>query len=96
MVLGVGTITHAHYLTIPPRLRIYVKVANIYAVYSLFGITYALPAFISIKCHVYAMYHSKQNNYDKFVIFHSLWHATGVGLILLSFAANGLRECLGE
>jgi len=55
-----------------------------------------LPAIIAVKCHVMAMYHSKQNNYDRFVIFHSLWHATGAGLILLSFGVNGLRECLGE
>mmetsp|Transcript_15976 Transcript_15976/g.27173 ORF Transcript_15976/g.27173 Transcript_15976/m.27173 type:complete len:209 (-) Transcript_15976:1724-2350(-) len=70
--------------------------SNIHAVYSLFGIMWVLPAIIAVKCHVMAMYHSKQNNYDKFVIFHSLWHATGAGLILLSFGVNGLRECLGE
>lgn len=70
--------------------------SNIYAIYYLFGITWTLPAVISVSCHVLAMYHSKHNNYDKFVIFHSLWHATGVGLILLSFGANGLPECLGE
>jgi len=57
---------------------------------------WVLPAIIAVKCHVMAMYHSKQNNYDRFVIFHSLWHATGAGLILLSFGVNGLRECLGE
>mmetsp|Transcript_29666 Transcript_29666/g.59632 ORF Transcript_29666/g.59632 Transcript_29666/m.59632 type:complete len:209 (+) Transcript_29666:235-861(+) len=70
--------------------------SNIHAVYSLFGIIWVLPAIIAVKCHVMAMYHSKQNNYDRFVIFHSLWHATGAGLILLSFGVNGLRECLGE
>mmetsp|Transcript_20042 Transcript_20042/g.32841 ORF Transcript_20042/g.32841 Transcript_20042/m.32841 type:complete len:212 (+) Transcript_20042:122-757(+) len=70
-------------------------VSNIHAVYSLFGIMWLLPAVLCVKCHVMAMYYSKQNNYDQFVIFHSLWHATGVGSILLSFFVNGLHECLG-
>mmetsp|Transcript_21269 Transcript_21269/g.30452 ORF Transcript_21269/g.30452 Transcript_21269/m.30452 type:complete len:216 (-) Transcript_21269:105-752(-) len=62
--------------------------SNIYAVYSLFGIIWAFLSLVAVKCHLMAMYHSKRNNYDEFVIYHSLWHATGAGLILLSFAAN--------
>ena len=65
-----------------------IQLSNIYAVYSLFGIIWAFLSLVAVKCHLMAMYHSKRNNYDEFVIYHSLWHATGAGLILLSFAAN--------
>jgi hypothetical protein len=71
-------------------------ISNIYAVYSLFGIKWTLPAVLAVKCHILAIYQAKINNYEKFVVFHSLWHATGVGLILLSFAVNGLVECGGS
>ncbi len=65
-----------------------VQFSNIYAVYSLFGIIWACLSLVAAKCHLMAMYHSKRNNYDQFVIYHSLWHATGAGLILLSFVVN--------
>lgn len=68
-------------------------ITNIYAIYGLFGPIWPLLSVIAVKCHIIAMYYSKHNNYQKFVIFHSLWHLTGVGLILLSFAFNGVREC---
>ncbi len=65
-----------------------VQFSNIYAVYSLFGLVWASLSLVAAKCHLMAMYHSKRNNYDEFVIYHSMWHATGAGLILFSFAAN--------
>ena len=55
---------------------------------------WAFSSFIALAFHIKAMNFSKQNNYDKFVIFHSLWHVMGPGLILLSFAANSYDEGL--
>ena len=43
----------------------------------------------AIQCHVWANYYSKHGMYDQFVIWHSLWHAVGVGLIVFCFTVNG-------
>ena len=82
-------LTHAYF-----HLLTYVKASNFYAVYSLFGVLWALSSLLTLAFHIKAMNCSKQNNYDKFVIFHSLWHLTGPALILMSFVANNLGERL--
>mmetsp|Transcript_11030 Transcript_11030/g.16838 ORF Transcript_11030/g.16838 Transcript_11030/m.16838 type:complete len:209 (+) Transcript_11030:71-697(+) len=68
--------------------------SNIHAVYSLFGIMWVILSSVAVKCHLMAMHHSKRNNYDQFVIYHSLWHATGAGLILFSFGVNNGADYL--
>ena len=59
-----------------------------YSIFSTCGPLWAFSSLAAIKCHVLANYHSKSGNYHQFVIWHSLWHAVGVGLILICFAFN--------
>lgn len=65
-------------------------ISCMYATYSTCGLAWVLLSMAAIKCHVWANYYSKNNMYDQFVIWHSLWHAVGVGLILFCFTYNGV------
>jgi len=69
--------------------------SNLYSIYAHHGAMWALSSFAALKCHVWSNYYSKRGMYDEFVIWHSLWHAVGVGLIVVCFAVNGpVGECL--
>mmetsp|Transcript_17999 Transcript_17999/g.38852 ORF Transcript_17999/g.38852 Transcript_17999/m.38852 type:complete len:250 (+) Transcript_17999:58-807(+) len=57
-------------------------------IHQLFGVFWSLLSLAPLKCHVLANYYSKHGMYEQFVIWHSLWHAMGVGLILIAFASN--------
>lgn len=63
---------------------------NIYSMYSTCGLGWASLSIIAVKCHVLANYYSKKGIYVQFVIWHSLWHATGVGLIIFALSYNGV------
>mmetsp|Transcript_5903 Transcript_5903/g.10781 ORF Transcript_5903/g.10781 Transcript_5903/m.10781 type:complete len:277 (+) Transcript_5903:269-1099(+) len=68
--------------------------SNLYSIYAHHGSVWALSSLAALKCHVLANYYSKRGMYDEFVIWHSLWHAVGVGLIVVCFAVNGrVSEC---
>jgi len=90
--IRVGTVNHSHYSLLSEHSC--VQLSNIHAVYSLFGIMWVILSSVAVKCHLMAMHHSKRNNYDQFVIYHSLWHATGAGLILFSFGVNNGADYL--
>jgi len=60
----------------------------LYATYSTCGLAWAAMSVAALKCHIMAKYYSKNEMYDQFVIWHSLWHAVGVGLILVAFTYN--------
>lgn len=63
--------------------------SNLYATYSIFGGWAACMSLPALKCHVWANYYAKNGMYDQFVIWHSLWHLVGVGVILVCFTLNG-------
>ncbi|KAL9191057.1 hypothetical protein ACHAXT_000763 [Thalassiosira profunda] len=62
----------------------------LYSVYSHCGVWWAISSCAAVVCHVLANYYSKQGQYERFVIWHSLWHVVGVGLIVVCFALNGV------
>lgn len=64
--------------------------SNMYATYTTCGLAWAVMSLAALKCHLWANYYSKNGMYDQFVIWHSLWHAVGVGLILVCFTSNGV------
>lgn len=67
------------------------------AIYRTCGVWWLLSSYLALKCHVVANYHAKNGRYDQFVIWHSLWHAVGVGLILIALTYNGVvGECWEE
>ncbi|KAL3827025.1 hypothetical protein ACHAXA_007532 [Cyclostephanos tholiformis] len=49
----------------------------------------------ALKCHVWANYYARRDMYDQFVIWHCLWHAVGVGSMLICYTVNGpiVGEC---
>ena len=59
-----------------------------FAIYSTCGLAWASLSLAALKCHIVANYYSKNDMYDQFVIWHSLWHAVGVGLILAALTYN--------
>lgn len=61
----------------------------LYSTYCNCGLGWASASLVPLKCHVWANYYSKNGMYDQFVIWHSLWHVFGVGLILVCFTFNG-------
>lgn len=61
----------------------------LYSTYCNHGVVWAVLSLAALKCHVRANYYAKNGMYDQFVIWHSLWHAVGVGLILVCFTYNG-------
>lgn len=60
----------------------------LYSTYVNCGLGWALCSLGALKCHVLANYYSKNGMYDQFVIWHSMWHVMGVGLILVCFTVN--------
>jgi hypothetical protein len=44
------------------------------------------------RCHVQAMAATKQNRYQRFIIWHSLWHVVGVTLIVTCCIYNNTME----
>mmetsp|Transcript_6794 Transcript_6794/g.15487 ORF Transcript_6794/g.15487 Transcript_6794/m.15487 type:complete len:233 (+) Transcript_6794:181-879(+) len=63
--------------------------SNLYATYCTCGLGWACLSLPALKCHLWANYYSKNGMYDQFVIWHSLWHVVGVGVILFCFTLNG-------
>ena len=60
-----------------------------YATLQTCGIKWSLlGSLVAVKCHVWANYYSKHGMYEQFVIWHSLWHAVGVGVILICYMVN--------
>ncbi|KAL7518322.1 hypothetical protein ACHAWX_003165 [Stephanocyclus meneghinianus] len=62
--------------------------SNIYSVYSNCGLAWASLSIFAVMCHLLANHYSKKGMYDHFVIWHSLWHAMGSGLIVFCFLVN--------
>jgi hypothetical protein len=63
--------------------------SNIHAVYAKSGVLWASSAVLAVMCHVLAHGYAKKGMFNKFVVWHFLWHAVGNGLIILCFAVNG-------
>lgn len=65
------------------------------AIYSTGGLTWAITSNIAVVCHVLAMAAAKQNNYEGFVLWHTLWHVVGVGLMIACCIVNStMTECM--
>lgn len=47
----------------------------VYATYTTCGIYWVLLSLAALKCHMWSNYYSKQGMYEKYVLWHSLWHA---------------------
>lgn len=62
----------------------------VYSITYMYGPYWASLSLAALKCHLLANYYSKNGIYEKFVIWHSLWHVVGVGIILFCFAVNGV------
>lgn len=68
--------------------------SNLISIYGQHGMGWAVLSLAALKCHLLANYYAKRGMYDEFVIWHSLWHAVGVGLIVACYAYNGtVGEC---
>ena len=61
----------------------------LYSTYANCGWAWASLSLLPVKCHVMANYYSCLQMYDEFVVWHSLWHLVGAGLIVVCFAVNG-------
>lgn len=81
---GVASWTH----TVDRVLAPLALASNVYNCYSNFGVLWALSSLAAVKCHILANYYTKHGMYDQFVIWHSLWHAVGVGLIVICHTVN--------
>ena len=59
------------------------------------GPRWALVSIAALKCHVWANYYAKRDMYDEFVVWHCLWHAVGVGSMMICYMVNGpiIGEC---
>ncbi|KAL3771920.1 hypothetical protein ACHAW5_008033 [Stephanodiscus triporus] len=58
------------------------------------GPGWAVLSLLALKCHLMANWHAKRDMYEQFVVWHCLWHAVGVGLMLVCFTVNGaVGEC---
>jgi hypothetical protein len=62
--------------------------SNIYTVYANCGFGWASLSIFAVMCHLMANHASKKGMYQRFVIWHSLWHALGAGLIVFCFTVN--------
>jgi hypothetical protein len=66
----------------------------IYSTYTTCGAGWAALSLAALKCHIWANYYAKRDMYERFVLWHCLWHAVGVGLMLVCFTVNGVvGEC---
>ena len=69
-------------------------VSCIYSTYAMCGAGWAALSLAALKCHFWVNYYAKRDMYERFVVWHCLWHAVGVGLMLLCFTANRVvGEC---
>jgi hypothetical protein len=62
--------------------------SNIYSVYLNCGLAWASLSIFAVFCHLLANHYSKKGMYEQFVIWHSLWHAVGSGLIVFCHVVN--------
>ena len=68
--------------------------SNIYSTYTTCGIYWASVSLLAFQCHIWANYYVKKGMYNKFVLWHCLWHIVGVGSILACFMVNDVvGEC---
>lgn len=71
--------------------------ACLQAVYVTCGARWASVSLVALLCHLRANYHAKHGGYERFVVWHSLWHLVGVGVILVCFTVNGeVGQCWDE
>ena len=69
-------------------------VSCIYSTYAMCGAGWAALSLAALKCHFWVNYYAKRDMYEWFVVWHCLWHAVGVGLMLVCFTANRVvGEC---
>mmetsp|Transcript_3380 Transcript_3380/g.7089 ORF Transcript_3380/g.7089 Transcript_3380/m.7089 type:complete len:253 (-) Transcript_3380:238-996(-) len=61
----------------------------IHAGYSEGGMMWVFASMGAVACHVIAHNYAKKGMYDEFVIWHSLWHAVGSGLVVGCFWIYG-------
>lgn len=65
------------------------------AIYLTGGVGWALTSAMPLLCHVKAKAAAKQNLYEPFVLWHSLWHLLGVALIVTCCIWNRtMTECI--
>ena len=62
--------------------------SNICSVYMTCGLIWASLSIFPLLCHLIANHYSKKGLYKQFVIWHSMWHALGSGLIMFCFVMN--------
>ena len=62
--------------------------SNIFSVYMKCGLAWASLSIFAVLCHLIANHYSKKGMYNQFVIWHSLWHAVGSGLIVFCFVVH--------
>ena len=68
--------------------------SNCYSTYRTCGIYWASVSLLAFQCHIWANYYVKKGMYNKFVLWHCLWHIVGVGSILVCFMVNDVvGEC---
>jgi hypothetical protein len=69
-------------------------VSCIHSTYVTCGAGWAALSLAALKCHVWANYYARRDMYEMFVFWHCLWHAVGVGSMLVCFTYNGVfGEC---
>ncbi|KAL7526262.1 hypothetical protein ACHAWF_001701 [Thalassiosira exigua] len=69
-------------------------VTNLIAIHATCGPAWTAMALPPLKCHVMANYHAKRGEYERFVFWHSMWHAVGAGLIVVALTVNrNLGHC---
>ncbi|KAL7467006.1 hypothetical protein ACHAXS_007273 [Conticribra weissflogii] len=61
----------------------------IHAGYSEGGVSWVFASMGAVACHIAAHNYAKKGMYDEFVIWHSLWHAVGSGLVVGCFWIYG-------
>jgi hypothetical protein len=62
--------------------------SNIISVYMNCGLAWASLSIFAVLCHLLANHYSKKGMYNQFVIWHSLWHVVGSGLIVFCHVVN--------
>jgi len=67
--------------------------ACLQATYTTCGARWASLSMTALVCHLQANYYAKRGVYERFVLWHSLWHVVGVGAILVCFTINDVGQC---
>ena len=64
-------------------------IVSVYAGYCVGGVVWVFFSWLPVGCHILAHVHAKKGMYDQFVVWHSLWHAVGAGMIVACFSLYG-------